>query len=177
MHTSSSFEVLWVGLPLCLGILLFKSNLQSVVWKFTQILCVVFLVAAALLIGQRKGFSYHAVPAQYALVGVIALVLAEAVRRIRLPVSYAGLNIALMVILIAATVVCGVFLPRALSNSPLAAIVRSSAVARESLSPYLFGRPGRILFHLAGACLSGTNTARSASGFPTAVVLSGVNDL
>jgi hypothetical protein len=127
----SSFEVLWVGLPLCLGILLFKSNLQSMVWKFTQILCVVFLVAAALLIGQGKGFSYHAVPAQYALVGVIALLLAEAMRGIRVPVSYAGLNIALIVILIAATVVCGVFLPRAFSNAPLAAIVRSSAIARE----------------------------------------------
>ena len=122
-------EILWVGPAVCATVLLLRSN--SSAWYFAQTLSIVALVGLALFIGQGKGFSYHAILAQYALLGVTAILLAEALRGTRLSISTSGLNIALVAILVTATLVCSALLPRTLSGAPLAAIVSGSIFAQE----------------------------------------------
>ena len=123
-------EILWVGPAVCATVLLLRSN--SSAWYFAQTLSIVALVGLALFIGQGKGFSYHAILAQYALLGVTAILLAEALRGTRLSISTSGLNIALVAILVTATLVCSALLPRTLSGAPLAAIVSGSIFAQKS---------------------------------------------
>jgi hypothetical protein len=122
---------LWAGSTLCLIILLFKSNSKSVVWHFIQILSFLTLVGAALLIGQGKGFDYHAIPAQYTLIGAIALLMAPAMREVKVAVPYGILNSALVAIFLVASLVCVSLVPRAISGAPIGRITQSSAIARE----------------------------------------------
>jgi hypothetical protein len=128
---------LWVGIGLCLAaaVFLVRPRRASAAWQFARTLAVVALTGLVLLFAQQTGWAYHAIPAQFAFLGVIGLVLAEMAHALgftNLRATFTTpLNMALGAILLAAAVLCGAFVIRAWSGAPLARIVAGSWFARE----------------------------------------------
>jgi hypothetical protein len=98
-------------------------------------LAVVALTGLVLLFAQQTGWAYHAIPAQFAFLGVIGLVLAEMARALGFTTVRATfitpLNVVLGAILLVTTVLGGAFVIRAWSGAPLARIAATSWFARE----------------------------------------------
>ena len=88
-----------------------------------------------MLFAQHTGWAYHAIPAQFAFLGVIGLLVAEMGRPLgftKLRATFTTtLNLVLGAILLTMAVLCGAFVIRAWSGAPLARIVASSWFARE----------------------------------------------
>jgi hypothetical protein len=129
-------NVLWVGIGLCMGVAVFIVHPEraSPAWRFAQTLTVVALAGLVLLFAQHTGWAYHAIPAQFAFLGVIGLLVAEmghlGFTNLRAP-FIKTLNLVLGAILLAMAALCGAFVIRAWSGAPLASIVASSWFARE----------------------------------------------
>ena len=129
-------NVLWVGIGICMAIAVFIAHPRraSAAWRFAQTLTVVALTGLVLLFAQHTGWAYHAIPAQFAFLGVIGLLVAEMghLGFTNLGATFIKtLNLVLGAILLAMAVLCGAFVIRAWSGAPLARIVASSWFARE----------------------------------------------
>lgn len=128
---------LWVGIGLCMAaaVFLLRPRQAGVAWQFARVLAVVALTGLVLLFAQQTGWAYHAIPAQFAFLGMIGLLLAEMAHALGFTTLRAtfitALNVSLGAVLLAMTVLSGAFVIRAWSGAPLAGIVASSWFARE----------------------------------------------
>jgi hypothetical protein len=127
---------LWVGIGLCVAAAMFLVPQRAgAALQFARVLAVIALIAAVLLFAQQTGWAYHAIPAQFAFLGVVGLVVAEMAHAFgftHLRATFIPpLNVALAVVLLAVALLCGAFVIRAGSDAPLARIVARSWLARE----------------------------------------------
>lgn len=141
---------LWLGPAACMAVvvLILSPQRASAAWQFAQTLAVVTLIGLAVFFAQHKGWGYQAIPARFAFLGMMSLLIAEMGRPLGLTklraTFYPTLNLVLGAALLATTVMCGAFVIRAWSGAPLARIATSSWFAREIVENTAPG--DRVLF-------------------------------
>ena len=106
---------LWLGPAACMAVvvLILSSQRASAAWQFAQTLAVVTLIGLAVFFAQHKGWGYQAIPARFAFLGMMSLLIAEMGRPLGLTklraTFYPTLNLVLGAALLATTVMCGAF--------------------------------------------------------------------
>ena len=123
---------LWVGIGVCMAVAVFivRPRRVSAAWQFAQTLAIVALTGLVLLFAQHTGWASQAIPAQFAFLRLIGLLVAEIGHTLNLTNLRATftttLNLVFGAILLATAILCGAFVIRAWSGAPLDRIVASS---------------------------------------------------